>query len=119
MSKKRVSKGSKFDYEKFEKSAISGLQSGQGLVGSDGLLKELMSHLVESSLEGELNYHLSQSKERGENNRRNGYTKKTLQTNIGNINIQPPRDRNGNYTPKLVEKWDRKLQETPRTYLKK
>lgn len=109
MSKKKSSKSSKFDYEAFEKLAISGLQSGQGLVGSEGLLKELMSHLVESSLEGELAYHLSQSKERGEANRRNGYTKKKLQTSIGDINIQPPRDRRGDFSPQIVEKWERKL----------
>jgi len=109
MKKKRSSKKDGFDYDQFEKSAIEGLQSGQGLVGENGLLKELMSHLVQSSLEGELAYHLSQSKERGESNRRNGYTSKTIQTGIGNIEIQPPRDRNGNFSPKIVEKWDRKL----------
>lgn len=109
MKKKRSSKKGGFDYKEFEKSAIEGLQSGQGLVGENGLLKELMSHLVQSSLEGELAYHLSQSKERGESNRRNGYTSKTIQTGIGNIEIQPPRDRNGDFSPKIVEKWDRKL----------
>lgn len=109
MSKKKKSNSSDFDYQTFEKAAIAGLQSGQGLVGENGLLKELMSHLVQSSLEGELNYHLEQSKSQGEKNRRNGYTSKTLQTTIGNIDIHPPRDRKGNFSPKIVEKWDRKL----------
>ena len=109
MSRKKKSKSSEFDYKSFEASAIAGLQSGQGLVGENGLLKELMSHLVQSSLEGELTYHLEQSKAQGEENRRNGHTSKRLQTTIGNIDIHPPRDRKGNFSPKIVEKWDRKL----------
>lgn len=109
MSKKNHSQRRKFDYASFEKRALEGLQSGENLVGSEGILRELMSHLVQSSLEGELNYHLQESKLRGENNRRNGYTKKTLQTQLGDVPIHPPRDRQGNFSPKIVEKWDRKL----------
>lgn len=110
MSKRKKStKNQTFDYANFEKTAIAGLKQGQGLVGKNGILQELLSHLVQSSLEGELSHHLQEDKAQGVKNRRNGHTSKTLQTTIGNIPIRPPRDRTGNFSPKLVEKWDRKL----------
>jgi len=98
-----------FDYKKFEEEALAGLQSGKGLIGEDGILRELMRHLVQSSLEGELNHHLKESKSKGDSNRRNGHTSKTIQTHVGSIQIRPPRDRKGDFEPQLVGKWDRKL----------
>ena len=106
---KRQKKSSGFDYAAFEKAALEGLKEGKDLVGEEGILKELMSHLVQSSLEGEMNYHLEQEKERGITNRRNGSTKKRVKTNIGEISIEPPRDRSGNFEPSLIGKWDRTL----------
>ena len=43
-----------FDFSRFEESAIAGLQSGQPLFGEGGVLKRLVKHLIEASLEGEL-----------------------------------------------------------------
>jgi transposase-like protein len=98
-----------FDYKRFETEALAGLQSGKGLIGEDGILRELMRHLVQSSLEGELKHHLKESKSKGGPNRRNGHTSKTVQTHVGPIQIHPPRDREGDFEPRLVGKWDRKL----------
>ena len=98
----------KFDYESFEKEALSGLQSGRGLVGEEGILRSLMGHLVQSALEGELDYHLQRSKEQGDDNRRNGHTTKRLQTELGTVDIRPPRDSKGEFEPQLVGKWDSK-----------
>ncbi|MEZ4952957.1 MAG: hypothetical protein R2825_05220 [Saprospiraceae bacterium] len=44
-----------------------GLQSGKGLIGEDGILRELMRmrHLYKSLLEGELQHHLKESKSAG------------------------------------------------------
>ena len=101
---------SEFDYKKFESLALSGLQKGQGLVGDNGILKDLIKHLVESSLQGELDAHLSKEKEDGKSNRRNGSTSKRLRTQLGEVEIQPPRDRHGSFEPQLVGKWERSLQ---------
>jgi len=110
MSKKEQKAGSKdFDYKKFEFEALQGLQSGQGLVGTEGILKGLIQHLVESALEGEMSAHLASEKDTGVTNRRNGKGKKRLRTELGEINIEPPRDRQGNFTPRLVGKWERDL----------
>ncbi len=110
MSKKRNKDSSKdFDYKKFELEALSGLQSGKGLVGTEGVLKGLIQHLVESALEGEMSSHLSSDKDAGLSNRRNGKGQKRLRTELGEINIRPPRDRQGSFEPVLVGKWERDL----------
>lgn len=42
-------------------------------------------------------------------NRRNGYTSKQVQTSMGNINVDPPRDRNASFEPKIIGKWERRI----------
>lgn len=108
--KKRKDNQSDFDYKKFEELALSGLQKGQGLVGENGILKDLIKHLVESSLQGEMDAHLSQDRQTGQSNRRNGSTSKQLRTQLGEVQIYPPRDRQGSFEPQLVGKWERNLQ---------
>jgi len=108
MSKKqKKSEKTNFDYAEFERQALVSIKNGQNLVGENGLLKELMSHLVQSSLEGEMDAFLNDQRKGGELNRRNGHTKKTLISEVGDFTIEPPRDRNGNFSPQLVGKWDR------------
>ena len=48
--------------------------------------------------------------ENGENTRRNyrnGYSQKTVKTQLGEVEIKVPRDRNGSYEPKIIGKYDR------------
>ena len=40
-------------------------------------------------------------------NYRNGYSKKTVKTQLGEVEIKVPRDRQGNYEPKIIGKYDR------------
>ena len=62
-------------------------------------LKDLFGPLFESMLQGEMNNHLGyESNDKGikqTENRRNGYTKKTLKTSHGEVEIESPRDRDG------------------------
>ena len=71
-------------------------------------LKDLFGPLLESMLQGEMNNHLSyDSNNKGPKettNRRNGYTKKTLKTSQGEIEIESPRDRDGSFKPVIVPK---------------
>lgn len=80
----------------------------EDLFGSGGLLKELTARLVERVLEAELTDHLGYEKHnpagRNSGNNRNGYGKKTLKGEAGSLEIKVPRDRNGSFEPKLVEK---------------
>ena len=64
-------------------------------------LKDLFGPLFESMLQGEMNNHLGyDSNNKGPKkttNRRNDYTKKTLKTSQGEIEIESPRDRDGSF----------------------
>lgn len=101
--------GETFNYEAFEDQAIAGLRSGSGLVGEDGVLTALIQRLVNAALQGELQYHLQSDRSAGLVNRRNGHTSKQLKTELGVVEIKPPRDRAGRFEPQLVGKWDRHL----------
>lgn len=71
-------------------------------------LKDLFGPLFESMLQGEMNNHLGyESNDKGikqTENRRNGYTKKTLKTSHGEVEIESPRDRDGSFEPVMVPK---------------
>lgn len=80
----------------------------EDLFGKDGLLKELTARLVERVLEAELTDHLGYEKHnpagRNSGNNRNGHGTKTIKGGQGQLEIKVPRDRNGSFEPKLVEK---------------
>jgi putative transposase len=82
--------------------------SGGSLIGPDGLVKELTKALVERMLAGEMNHHLGYEKHDpdgyGSGNSRNGKSRKTLKGEAGEMRIEVPRDRNGTFEPKLIEK---------------
>ena len=115
MIKTKQTKGKKeianqvFDYGEFEREAIAGLQSGKGLVGTEGVLTSMIQRLVNAALTGEMSQHLQKEQEIGESNRRNGKLTKQLDTELGPIQIETPRDRMGSFEPKLVGKWQRQL----------
>lgn len=108
--KAEESKKEGFDFSGFEKSAISGLQSGKPLFGEGGLLKSLVKHLVEASIEGELDHHLEVQQEHLIANKRNGKGRlKKVRSSIGDLEIQTSRDRRGDFEPVTVGKWEREV----------
>lgn len=100
-------KKEEFDYAAFEREAISKLRSGKGLTGEGGALTDLIGRIVTAAFEGEMEEHLSSDEEPG--NRRNGYTRKTVRTGLGPIEVRPPRDRQGSFEPELIKKWERSI----------
>lgn len=96
-----------FDYKKFESEAIEKLRSGKGLIGEGGALTEMIGRILQAAYEGEIEAHIGQSKE--VKNRRNGYTKKKVTTAIGEVELQPPRDRSGTFEPQIIKKWERHI----------
>ncbi len=72
------------------------------------LLKSLFKGTLEEMLEAEMDEHLGYEKHdfAGNNsgNSRNGYGKKILQTELGETELLVPRDRNGTFSPQVVEK---------------
>ena len=71
-------------------------------------LKRLFAGAIEQMLEAEMDEHLGYDKHSvlGNNsgNSRNGYNKKTIISDYGESEIVIPRDRNGEFEPKVLEK---------------
>ena len=72
------------------------------------LFKETIAEFMEDGLDAELDDELGYSKYDYKNketgNSRNGHSKKTLKTSFGNVDIETPRDRNGEFEPQLLKK---------------
>ena len=82
--------------------------SGMPLSGKDGVLTPLLENLLNSTLEGEMDSHLDEV-EREMGNRRNGHMSKQVQTSMGEITINTPRDRDGTFNPQVVRKREKIL----------
>lgn len=82
------------------------------------LLKELFKGTIEEMLEAEMDEHLGYDKHNplGDltGNSRNGYNKKTIQTQMGKTELRIPRDRNGEFEPQLIEKYQTKSNDLER-----
>ena len=81
---------------------------GAELLGPDGLLSQVTKAILERALDEELTDYLGYDKHdpagRGSGNSRNGASSKVLLTEAGAIDLDIPRDRNGDFEPKIVPK---------------
>ena len=81
--------------------------------GVNALMREMMAVILEGSLDGEMDEELGYSKydfrNKDTDNSRNGYNSKTLHTSYGDMELDVPRDRNGEFEPKLVKKYQNTL----------
>ena len=72
--------------------------------------KELIAPTLQTMLDAELQNHLGYPKNHPagmhSGNNRNGYSKKTIKTNLGETEINIPRDRNGEFEPIAVKKYE-------------
>jgi transposase-like protein len=86
-------------------------EQGVALIGPGGLLSGLTKTVLETVLEAEMTEHLGH--EHGEtplgSNMRNGLRTKTVLTEIGPVQIEVPRDRDGWFEPVIVPKRKRRL----------
>jgi len=83
------------------------------MTGSGGLIPELIKAALERGLQAELSDHLGYEKGDPEaslfTNSRNGTTPKTVLSQVGEVPLDVPRDREGTFTPRLVPKGARRL----------
>lgn len=86
---------------------------GAELLGPDGLLSQVTKAVLERALAEELTDHLGYEKSDragwGSGNSRNGITPKRLHTEIGTLDLEVPRDRNGSFEPRIVPKGTSRL----------
>lgn len=92
---------------------LSDCSSPQDILGEGGLLKQLTKAVVERALAAEMDVHLGYEKhDRAGNNSgnsRNGVSTKTLKTDLGDIPLEVPRDRQGTFEPSIVRKGQRRI----------
>lgn len=93
-----------FDFEAFRKEAAKKMKAGQSLTGESGILIPLIKQIVEASLEAEIEQHIEECDELGTANRRNGKTRKMVQTGSGPVEVETPRDRAGSFEPEIIKK---------------
>jgi len=75
------------------------------------VLKDLFKDLLQQTLEAEIEQHLGYPKHSSEGdnsgNSRNGYSSKTVKTRMGEAEIAIPRDRNAEFEPQIIPKYER------------
>src|SRR3989442_11900778 len=85
----------------------------EDVLGQNGLLKQLTKALVERAMNAELTHHLGYEKNdpdgRRSGNSRNGSSRKKLTGDFGQVDIEVPRDRQGEFEPQIVGKHQRRF----------
>ena len=93
------------------KSVLREMITGGNLKTTDDLhsylkdmFKDALQEMLEAELEAELGYAKGDKKNKDTDNRRNGYTEKTVKTKYGEFPLEIPRDRDGEFEPVVVPK---------------
>ena len=69
--------------------------------------KDILQELMEAELDASLGYEKNQKGDLLTDNKRNGHSQKTLKSQYGEFQVEVPRDRNGEFEPKLIPKYQR------------
>ena len=84
------------------------LKQGRTAEDVNALLKQLTKAVLERAMQGEMTEHLGYAKHdpagAKSGNSRNGVTRKSLKGNFGEVELETPRDRNGEFEPQIVKK---------------
>lgn len=97
-----------FDFKEFKSRALEALKAGTPLTGKNGVLAPLLENLLNAALEGEMDAHMNLD-ERENGNRGNGYGTKQVQSSMGELTVQTPRDRDATFDPQFIKKRERIL----------
>jgi putative transposase len=75
----------------------------------ESLYSQMLQQMINRSLEAEMQAHLGYERheaasEAAAGNRRNGKSRKRVQSAVGELAVETPRDREGSFEPQLVKK---------------
>lgn len=73
------------------------------------MFKDVLQEMLEAEMDVTLGYGKNEAKDKDTTNIRNGYSSKNLKTKYGNIEMDIPRDRNSEFEPKIVPKYQRNI----------
>jgi len=71
--------------------------------------KDILQELMEAELDASLGYGKNHKGDLQTDNKRNGHSAKTLKSQYGQFQIDVPRDRKGEFEPKLIPKYQRDI----------
>jgi putative transposase len=94
---------------------LASAKSMDDFFGKEGIFARLFATTLEQMLEGELTselgYEKYEAKGRKSGNSRNGKYKRKVRSSSGEMEVTVPRDRNGTFEPKVLEKYQTKTNE--------
>lgn len=92
------------------KKELSKCKSMEDLVGKNGLMQRLFGGIIQQFLEAEMEEHIGRERyerlDEVNKNYRNGYSSKNIKTSFGDVKLDVPRDRNAEFEPKIVKKYE-------------
>ena len=71
------------------------------------IFKDIIQELLEAELEAKLGYAKDDVENKNTDNSRNGYSAKTIKSEFGEVEIQVPRDRKGEFKPQIIPRYQR------------
>jgi putative transposase len=112
MSENEKAEQAKIDMPSLERiqAELSSAKSIDDFFGKEGIFARLFATTLEQMLDAELTAHLGyeryEAKGRNSGNNRNGKYKRKVRSSSGEVEVAVPRDRNGEYAPKLLHKYE-------------
>ena len=73
------------------------------------MFKDVLQESLEAEMDTQLGYDRYDISEKQTQNSRNGYSKKTIKSQLGPVELNIPRDRAGEFEPKIVSKYQRNV----------
>lgn len=80
---------------------------GEVLAFLKDAFKDVLQEMLEAEMDVKLGYSRDETSRKNTENSRNGYTTKTVRSELGPIPLDIPRDRKGEFEPKIVPKYKR------------
>ena len=106
----------KLNKEKFDEMFDEAMKTHGGRLDEAcvmSLMKQMLKRGMEKALQAELTHHLGYEKHavegRGTGNSRNGTSTKTMKGDLGEVVVEVPRDRTGEFEPQLISRHQTRL----------
>lgn len=71
--------------------------------------KDMLQEMLEAEMDVSLGYSKNKKGDLNTGNKRNGHTQKIVKSQYGEFEVDIPRDRNGEFEPKIVQKYQRNI----------
>jgi len=79
------------------------------LTAMKSMFRDILQETLEAEMDSQLGYDKYDISEKQTPNSRNGYSKKTVKSELGAVELNIPRDRNGEFEPKILPKYQRNI----------